>query len=143
MINQSTQVRSAKNRLVKVENLGETDYHEDFKGVIWTIPARGFVLKPVLEANRFVGQFKAPLRKENGRWERFDGQKPLRIAELSAKEREEHEGLTDKEHKLAEENENQQMALTCMKCGFHASNDRGLKIHTKMAHKEELEGDIS
>lgn len=137
----STQVRAASARMVKVENTGNKDYNEEFRGELWSIPANGHLIKPAAQASRFVGQFKKPLEKINGRWEHVPGPKPLRTVELSPAERKDIEGISPKAQKEAEKAENKAMALTCMKCGFTASSSKGLKVHRNAIHPEDVEDD--
>lgn len=139
----ATQVRAAAQRQVKIENRSDQDYTEEFRGDLWTVPAQGYIVKPILEANRFIGQFKRPLKMKNGRWEPIERDKPLRIVELNGKEREKVEGVTEQEHKASEEAENSKMANTCMKCGFSATSSKGLKVHVNALHPELAEEDGS
>lgn len=69
----STQVRAASARMVKVKNTGNDDYVEEFKGKRLTVPRGGHIVMSVLDANRFIGQFKKPLKKINGQWVAVDG----------------------------------------------------------------------
>ena len=137
----STQVRAASARMVKVENIGGTDYVEEFRGDIWTVPANGHIVRPVLEANRFVGQFKKPLAKVRGQWVTIERDKPLRLVELTPEERNNLEGITPDQQKEAEKEEDKKMGLKCMKCGFVASSSKGLKVHVNAIHPEEAEDD--
>jgi len=137
----STQVRAPSARMVKIVNHGNQDYVEEFRGDIWTIPANGYVVRPVMEANRFVGQFKRPLKKVNGQWVHVPGPKPLEMTELTPKDREKIEGITDEDQKVAEKKAEEKMGLSCMKCGFVANSSKGLKVHVSAIHPEEVEED--
>ena len=133
----STQVRAISARMVKVENIGNKDYNEEFRGEMWSIPANGHIIKPVASARKFVSQFKKPMQMVNGRWEHVPGPKPLRLVELTPQERKEIEGVSEEDVKKAEKKYNKTMSLTCMKCGFVAASQQGLKVHRNAIHPED------
>lgn len=134
----TAQVRSNLNRQVFVENIMNEEYAEEFKGDVIVVPPSGKIVMPVMEANKFVGQFKAPLKKDHsGQWKRVQGPKPLRVVEMTAEDREALEGVTPAQQKAAEKAEEDKARLKCMKCGFVAQTDKGLKIHATAIHGTE------
>jgi hypothetical protein len=132
-----TTVRGADTRKVWVENIMNEPYAEKFHEQIVEVPASGKIMMPFLEAHRFVSQWKAPLKKDvNGMWQQVKGPKPLRVIEMSDEEREKLTGVTPKQVEASEKAADQKVRLTCMKCGFQAVSDKGLKIHASAVHPE-------
>lgn len=128
-------IRPESARKVWIFNDYEKDHVEEFRGEKWVIPANGKILKPVLEANKFLSQAIPPsIKRADGSYLRPP--KALRLVELTEEERERLEGVNKESQKTALQEQNVKVSLTCMKCGFLSKDPNGLDAHVKAKHPE-------
>lgn len=124
-------------RKVWVVNQHTETYSEEFRGRRIDIPAnsRKEVLMPLLEAERFLGQPKAPGRQRpDGSWE--TPPKALKIVELTEDEIKKIEGKTSVDLKKELKEEEKSAKHSCAICGGEMKTPAALKRHITMNHPE-------
>ena len=131
--------RAYINRKVKIENTSDYDYVEDFRGETWTIKAHSFIVRPILAAERFLGQPKFPAYYLPDGKTLAPGSPPpkaLRIVELTPKEIQEIEGKTVEDVKKDVQKAKDKMKNMCAICGATFAHEKGLQGHTTRMHPE-------